>query len=104
MTRISEYPLCRHTKTNGRLCQAPALTTSAYCRRHQKVHGTRPRTIAAGPGLSTHVLYPLRNAESLLQAANMVLSGLAANRIHPKVAGRMLFAIQTASIQLPKSS
>ena len=93
-SRFSAFPLCRHTKTNGRLCQAPARTTSAYCHHHQKAHR---RTTAAGPGLSTQVLYPLRNAGSIHEAAAMVLNGLAGNRIHPRIAGRMLLALQIAS-------
>lgn len=103
MTRNSEYPLCRHTRTNGRLCQAPALVTSAYCRHHQKAHRTHPKILSVGPGLSTQVLHPLRNAQSLLQATSMVLTGLASGRIHPKVAGRMLFALQMATDALAKS-
>jgi hypothetical protein len=102
MPRQSDYPLCRHTKTNGRLCQAPALTTSAFCHRHQKLRRTRPSTIAAGPGLSTQVLYPLRNADSILHAVAMVLTGIASNRIHPKIGGRMLFALQVATSALNK--
>jgi hypothetical protein len=101
-SRFSDYPLCRHTKTNGLRCQSPALAVSAFCHHHQKLHRTRPTTISAGPGLSTHVLHPLRNAESLLQAANMVFSGLASGRIHPKIAGRMLYALQMASSDLHK--
>jgi hypothetical protein len=101
--RFSGYPLCRHTKTNGRLCKAPALITSAFCRSHQKLHRTRPTTIDAGPGLSTQVLHPLRNAQSIQQALSMVIQGLAANRIHPKVAGRMIHALNIASTALHKS-
>jgi hypothetical protein len=95
--RSSSYPLCRHTKTDGLLCQSPALLDSAFCRHHQKLHGTHRRTISSGPGLSTNVLHPLRSAESILQALSMVASALAANRIHPKTAGRMLYALQMAS-------
>ena len=95
-SRISDYPLCGHIKTNGRRCPAPALAISAFCRHHQKLHRTRPSTIDAGPGLSTHVLHPLHNATSIQQAIAMVTGGLAANRIHPKIAGRMLFALQTS--------
>jgi hypothetical protein len=32
----------------------------------------------------------------------MVVNGVASNRIHPKVAGKMLFALQIASINLQK--
>lgn len=91
--RTSEYPLCRHTKTNGRLCQSPALGASAYCHFHQRRSCTR----AVGPGFSTNVLHPLRNARSLQEALAMVFSGLASRRIHPKTAGKMLFALQTAA-------
>ena len=101
--RNADYPLCRHTKTNGLLCQSPALTDSAYCHHHQKAHRTRRTTISAGPGLSTHVLHPLHNARSIQQATAMVLTGLASNRIHPKRAGKMLYALQTASAALPET-
>jgi hypothetical protein len=103
-TRHSDYPLCRHTKTNGLQCKSPALTSSAFCHHHQKLRRTRPLTISAGPGLSTHVLHPLHNANSVRQALSMVLSGLAANRIHPKSAGKMLYALQLAASELRKGS
>jgi hypothetical protein len=47
----------------------------------------------------------LHNAHSIQQAAAMVFNGLASNRIHPKQAGKMLFALQTAATilrQAPK--
>jgi hypothetical protein len=102
-SRFSDYPLCRHTKTDGRRCQSPALTVSAFCYHHQKLHRTHPSTLSAGPGLSTHVLHPLHNAGSIQQALSMVVSGLSSNRIHPKIAGRMLYALQMASNNLYKS-
>jgi hypothetical protein len=102
--RKSDYPLCRHTKTNGLQCKSPALTTSAFCHHHQKARRTRMGTISSGPGLSTSVLHPLRNARSIQQALEMVVSGLAANTIHPKVAGRMTFALQIAAANLRKGS
>jgi hypothetical protein len=99
MYSSSEYPLCRHFKPNGRRCQSPALTTSAFCFHHRKLHGRRPST---GPGHSTSVLHPLRKADSIQQALEMVVSGLAGGRIHTKEAGRMLFALQTATLNLDK--
>jgi hydrogenase/urease accessory protein HupE len=95
-TRHSDYPLCRHTKTNGLQCKSPALTTSAFCYHHQKTHRTRRSTISSGPGLSTNVLHPLRHADSLQQALAMVISGLAAGRIHRKQAGLMIYGLQIA--------
>jgi hypothetical protein len=91
--RTSAYPLCRHTKTNGRLCQSPALIDSAFCRHHQR----KGRTAPSGPGHSTSVLYPLRSAESIREALSMVFSGMATGQIHHRKAGRMLFALNLAS-------
>ena len=93
----SEYALCRHTKTDGRRCQSPALVTSAFCYFHRKLHRTRPSTIGAGPGLSTHVLHPLRNARSIQQALSMVFSATWTGQIHPNQAGKMLYALQLAA-------
>jgi hydrogenase/urease accessory protein HupE len=102
--RKSDYPLCRHTKTNGLQCKSPALTTSAFCYHHQKMRRTRWTTISSGPGLSTNVLHPLRHADSLQQALAMVISGLAAGRIHRKQAGQMIYGIQIAISNLRKGS
>ena len=93
----SECPLCRHTKTDGRRCQSPALATSAFCYFHQKLRRTRTSTIGSGPGLSTNVLHPLRNAHSIQQALAMVLSGVSTGQIHPSQAGKMLYALQLAA-------
>jgi hypothetical protein len=101
---VSAYPLCRHTKTNGLICQSPALIESAFCFHHQKLRRTRRTTLGAGPGLSTNVLHPLRNAQTILQAASMVLSGIASNRIHPRKAGKMLYALQIATSRLHATS
>jgi hypothetical protein len=95
-SRFSAYPLCRHTKTDGRLCHSPALIDSAYCYHHRKLHRIRRDAISAGPGLSTRVLHPLRNAHSIQQALAMVVNGLESGQIHPRKAGKMLYALQIA--------
>jgi hypothetical protein len=103
-TRYSEYPLCRHTRINGRRCQSPALTSSAFCYHHRKLRRTRASTIDAGPAvtrLSRNVLNPLRDANSIRHALAMVLGGLASNQLHPKQAGRMIYALQVA-FRLPE--
>ena len=100
----SAYPLCRHTKTNGLLCQSPAVIDSAFCYHHQRARRARRRTPGSGPGLSTSVLHPLRNSHTILQAVSVVLSGLASNRIHPRRAGKMLYALQIAVSRIPTTS
>ena len=98
--RISKYPTCRHTKTNGRRCQSPALTASAFCHHHDKLRRTRRSAISSGPGLSTQVLHPLRNARSIRQALSMVVNGLATGQLDHKQAGKMVFALQMATRDL----
>ncbi len=94
------YPLCRHTKTNGRLCNSPALTDSAFCRHHQKLRRTRRTTIDAGPGLSTNVLHPLHDPQSIQLALNLVLKGITTGGLESKAARKMLRVLEMASKQL----
>jgi hypothetical protein len=95
-TRKSLFPLCRHTKTDGRLCQSPACGDSSFCYFHKKLHRARKSTPDSGPTLSPHVLHPLRNARSIQHALSMVVSGLATGQLRPAQAGKMLFALQLA--------
>jgi len=94
--RRSEYPLCRHTKTDGRLCQSPACGASPFCYFHKKLHRTRRSTIDSGPTLSPHILHPLRNTLSIQHALSMVVAGLATGQLRPAQAGKMLYALQLA--------
>lgn len=88
ISRNSEYPICRHTKTNGLLCQSPASGLSAYCHFHKKLGRTRVSNVGSGPALREHVLYPLRDAKSIREALSMVLSGLMSGRIPTAQQGR----------------
>src|SRR4051812_30229808 len=101
--RISRYPTCRHTKTDGRRCQSPALTSSAFCHYHQRFRRARRSTNNAGPGLSTQVMHPLRNARSIRQALAMVVNGLATGQLDPKQAGKMTYALQLAISDVSKA-
>ena len=97
-TRKSLFPLCRHTKTDGRLCQSPACGASPFCYFHKKLHRTRRApAIDQGLTLSPHVLHPLRNARSVQHALAMVVSGLASGQLRPAQAGKMIYALQLAS-------
>ena len=102
--RIDPYPTCRHTKTDGRRCKAPALTVSSFCYHHQKLHRTRPQTIAPAPALMKQPLAPLSDSRSLLRACNAVISGLASGQLNNRTAGQMIYLIQLAGSQLAKTS
>jgi hypothetical protein len=104
-TRKSLFPLCRHTKTDGRLCRSPACGASPFCYFHKKLHRTRrAASTDAGPNLSPHVLHPLRNARSIQHALAMVVSGLSTGQLRPSQAGKMIYALQLAMINPYKNS
>lgn len=94
-----EYPLCRHTKTNGRRCSSPALATSAFCFHHHKLHQPRTIIVGAAPAMSRQVLHPLRDARGIQEALGMVANGLASGRLHTKQARLMLQAINMAAAE-----
>jgi len=95
----SAYPLCRHTKTDGRRCKSPALHTSAFCYFHQKQRRTRRSMIDTGPTLAMtllETLSELRDARTIQRALSLVAQGIASNRIPPSQAGKMLAALELA--------
>jgi hypothetical protein len=100
--RRSLYPLCRHTKTDGLLCQSPALTGSAFCYYHRRLRHRRGCT--PHPGLSRRYHVPITGRADFMQLLQAVLAGIASGDLRPSQAGRMLSLLQLASTQLgPKS-
>ncbi len=119
------YAECRHVKTNGAKCHAPALRKSHWCYFHDRLHrrqshpGGRPPRPAASlallaPGTATldygHIpvapaagadpsfrLPALEDCGSIQFALNDVLQALAANQLDPKRAGLLLYGLQIAS-------
>lgn len=100
MNRNSAYALCRHTKTNGYLCQSPAMTTSAFCYHHQRIRRTRRTTITVAPVAPAPVPFnmpPLVSASAIQQAISAVLNAIGDGRLKPRQARIMLNMIRMAS-------
>ncbi len=101
---ISEYPLCRHIKTNGVQCKSPALDQSAYCFFHSRLHqrhtGFRYTPATRGyliPG--QHIeLTPLEDCESVQVALSVVINALATGQLETRRATALLYGLQLASI------
>ena len=80
--RSSDYPLCRHIKTNGIQCKSPALTAGLYCffhkrlyARHNPFRNTPVGHAAMIPG--HHIqLEPLEDSESVQIALSVVINAL----------------------------
>ena len=94
--RQSAIPLCRHTKTDGRLCGSPAMTASAFC----YFHGRR-RANSPGPGLHPRYRHALEDRDSIRRTLGLIIAGIASGDLRPSQAGRMLYAIQTALTHMP---
>jgi hypothetical protein len=91
--RKSLIPLCRHTKTDGRLCGSPALTGRSFCYYHQRYHHLRK------PG--GRPTRPVSLDTAAIQGqVSAVMSGVVTGRFTPSQAGAMLFALQLATENL----
>ena len=97
-----QYPICRHIKTNGLQCQAPALNEAPYCYFHTRLHqrhrgfryseATRPYLI---PG--QHIeLSPLEDRESVQLAISVVVNALATGQLETRRASAILYGLQLA--------
>jgi hypothetical protein len=101
--RTSRYPLCRHTKTNGRLCQAPAVAPSAFCFFHRKLRLARRSSGTPAPP-SVYLNYPdVPGPNFIPQTLNAILNAIARKQITANHAGKLLYALQQSAAQLHKT-
>ncbi len=104
-----QIPLCRHIKSNGLICRSPALRGKAMCFYHQPRIATRAANdydrernnyrAYALQGLSPaefQALIASGDHPAIRRALAVVCRALAAREIHPRRAGRILFALQSA--------
>ena len=90
---------CQHVKVNGTQCGSPALHRRRFCWFHQQWRERSVRVKANGR--STRFELPvLEDANSvqitLMEVMKLILSG----QIDNKTAGMLLYALQTASVNL----
>ena len=97
----ASIPRCQHIKVNGTQCGSPALRRRRFCFFHQQ---WRQERIAIGAKRARNArafdLPVLEDANSvqitLMQVMRLILRG----QIDPKSAGLLLYALQTASVNL----
>ena len=95
-------PACRHIKTNGARCRAAALRDRPYCYFHDRLHRVLARQ-KSGVTRSL-LLHPLEDRDSVFMALSDVVCGLAAGRIDPRNAGRLIYGLQVAGQFAPECS
>ena len=96
------YPTCDHLKEDGVYCDSPALHNHNFCYFHLNARARRMQMAQARRrGESCRIQLPLLEDMHAVQSSLMqVLAALADDRIDPKRAGLMLYALQQASTNL----
>jgi hypothetical protein len=105
---------CQHIKVNGTQCGCPALRRNKLCYFHKRHHEERielnldrlknDRVKEARRRSTTIALPVLEDANSIQVSLMQIVRLVAAGRIELKAAGLMLYALQTASSNLSRTS
>ena len=90
---------CAHIKVNGGRCQCPAMKRGKYCVFHSRAR-QQTRRIQRKNAQARFVVPVLEDPRSIQLALSQVVEMLAAGKMDPKVAGTILYALQTASNNL----
>jgi len=98
---------CQHIKVNGTLCGSPALKNKRQCFFHHQWQQNRIQSNAnqarRGGAAVSLVLPILEDANSIQVALMHVMSLLLNGTIEHKTAALLLYALQTASSNLPRT-
>jgi hypothetical protein len=104
---VSFYPSsisrCQHIKVNGTQCGSPSLKSRRLCFFHNRWREARIEFTRSGhptqeiTGLDLPVL---EDANSIQVAIMQVLRLILAKQLEPKIAGLLLYGLQTASLNL----
>ena len=98
---LEDVPRCQHVKVNGTQCGSPSLRRRRHCYFHDNVRRERARIAASTPiQLRRFDLPLLEDANSVQTALMKVIQMLGSGALDHKTAGLMLYALQTASVNL----
>lgn len=97
---------CQHIKVNGTQCECPALRRNKFCYFHKRHHDERIQLNAdrARRRNSTIDLPVLEDANSIQVSLMQIMRLIVAGQIDTKTAGLLLYALQIASVNLPRTS
>ncbi len=106
MPFLPNVPRWQHLKVNGTQCGSPALKRNRFCFFHKrfqeeqiKLNCDRTRR-----GRATFLLPVLEDANSIQISLMQIMRLLASGQMDPKIAGLLLFALQTASYNLRRTT
>jgi hypothetical protein len=93
-------PRCTHIKTNGTQCGSPALRGRRFCFFHKNWQGQRIALNVLPAAPLSFTMPVLEDADSVQVALMQVMRLILAGQLDPKIAGLLLYALQTASFNL----
>ena len=97
---LDDVPRCQHVKMNGTQCGSPALRCRRHCFFHERIRREQAKIAADLSAQRLFDLPLLEDANSVQMALMKVIQMLGAGRLDHKTAGLMLYALQTASVNL----
>jgi hypothetical protein len=101
---MNEVPRCQHIKVNGTQCGSPALRRKRFCYFHDNYRETQARLLAEQSKICMGNFPLLEDANSVQVAVMHVIHLLGSGKIDNKMAGLMLYALQTASSNMKRVS
>jgi hypothetical protein len=107
---VSIYPSsiarCQHIKVNGTQCGSPSLKSRRLCFFHNRWREARIEFTRSGhpvQEITALDLPVLEDANSVQVAIMQVLRLILAKQLEPKIAGLLLYGLQTASLNLKRA-
>jgi hypothetical protein len=97
---FDNVPRCQHVKVNGVQCGSPALRRKPHCFFHERVQYERDLAAENKSGQRKFGFPLLEDANSIQVALMKVIQMLGSGTLDHKTAGLMLYALQTASVNL----
>ena len=101
---MNEVPRCQHVKVNGTQCGSPALRRKRFCYFHDNYRETQARLMEQQSKISMGNFPLLEDANSVQVAVMHVIHLLGSGKIDNKMAGLILYALQTASSNMKRVS
>jgi len=101
---MGNVPRCQHIKMNGTQCGSPALHSRRQCFFHERIRRERAK-IAKDMSTQRRFDLPLLEDANSVQVALMkTIQMLGSGRLDHRTAGLMLYALQTASVNLRQAN
>ena len=97
---IDNVPRCQHVKANGTPCGSPALRRRRHCFFHERIRRERAKIAADTSAQRGFDLPLLEDANSVQVALMKTIQMLGSGRMDHRTAGLILYALQTASVNL----